>query len=257
MLPTILKIGPIGLHSYGLMLAVAFLVGIRMMQREAKPLGIDPDRVADLGLLILASAIVGSRAFFVASHWPEYARQPLSALAVWDGGLTFYGGVMLALPASYWFVRSKRLPFWALADLTAQPLALGVALGRIGCFLSGCCFGKPSNLPWAVRFPAHSIAGSVLDCTLHPTQLYDAAFGVVCFAVLRLLARRKRFTGSLFCAFLGLYGVWRFVVDFWRYYEPGQVWWGLTNNQWVSLVLLLAAPALGVVLAREKRGRAA
>ncbi len=257
MFPTLVKIGPIGLHSYGLMLALAFILGIWMVQRGAAQLGIPGEKVADLGLLILAAAVAGSRLFYVATHWPEYSSRPLTALAVWDGGLTFYGGVLAALPLSYIYARAKKIPFWALADLAAPAFALGLGLGRIGCFLSGCCFGKPSDLPWAVRFPPHSFAGYVFDCPIHPTQLYESVFGFACFGLLLFLSRRRHFTGSLICLFIGLYGAWRLVVDFWRYYESTQVWaLGLTNNQWISVMMMAAAVATGMVLKKREVNKA-
>lgn len=252
MFPTLLKIGPLGLHSYGLMLALAFILGIWLVQRKAAGLGITKDQVADLGLLILAAAIAGSRIFYVATHWSDYRSVPLTALAVWDGGLTFYGGVMAALPASYLYVRAKKLPYWRLADLAAPAFALGLGLGRIGCFLSGCCFGKPSDLPWALRFPPHSFAGYVFDCPLHPTQLYESLFGFACFGLLIWLSRRKHFPGFLMCLFIGLYGAWRLVIDLWRYYETTQIWaLGLTNNQWISIIMIVSATVVGMSLKRK------
>jgi phosphatidylglycerol:prolipoprotein diacylglycerol transferase len=252
MFPTILKIGPVGLHSYGLMLALAFIIGIAMVQRGAQRLGVPREAVADLGLWILVASVAGSRLYYVASHWEEYASRPLTALAVWDGGLTFYGGVLLALPVSFLFIRKKRLPGWSLADLTAPAFALGLGLGRIGCFLSGCCFGKPSHLPWAMTFPADSFAGSIYRCPIHPTQLYESLFGFLCFGLLSFLARRKYFPGFLMVLFLGLYGAWRFAIDNLRYYESSQLWLlGLTNNQWISILMVLAAIAAGIWLKRK------
>lgn len=255
MLPTLIKIGPVGLHSYGLMLALAFIIGIRLVQNGAARLGVSKDQVADLGLLILAAAVVGSRLFYVVTHWADYRAAPLSSLAIWDGGLTFYGGVLAALPVSFLYVRYKKLPFWKLADLAAPAFALGLGLGRIGCFLSGCCFGKPSDLPWAMKFPAHSFAGYVFDCPIHPTQLYESIFGFACFVLLLFLSRRKHFAGFLMCLFIGLYGAWRLVVDLWRYYETTQVWaLGLTNNQWISILMVLSAAAAGTALSRGSGG---
>jgi len=225
-----------------------------MVQIKAQALGISRETVSDLGLLILAAAVIGSRLFYVITHGAEYVSRPLSALAVWDGGLTFYGGVLLALPASWLYVRAKGLPYWKLADLAAPAFALGLALGRIGCFLSGCCFGKPSDLPWAVRFPPHSFAGYVFDCPIHPTQLYESAFGLVSFLLLLFLSRRRHFPGSLMCLFIFLYGGWRFMIDQWRYYETTQFWaWGLTNNQWISLMLSVTAAIAGAILYLKDR----
>jgi phosphatidylglycerol:prolipoprotein diacylglycerol transferase len=257
MFPTLIKLGPVGLHSYGLMLALAFILGIGMVQRGAARLGISKEQVTDLGLLILAAAVTGSRLFYVATHWPDYSSNPLSALAVWDGGLTFYGGVLAALPASFLFVKAKKLPFWKLADLAAPAFALGLGIGRIGCFLSGCCFGKPSDLPWAVMFPPHSFAGQVFHCPVHPTQIYESLFGFACFGLLFFLSKKRHFAGFLMCLFIGLYGAWRLVVDFWRFYETTQVWaLGLTNNQWVSIMMMAGAMVMGTVRYRGRSDQA-
>lgn len=255
MLPDILTLGPLTLHSYGLMLAVAFLSGIMVIERLAGPRGFDKDKILDCSLVIMAAAIVGSRAFYVLSHLDEYRANWWSVLAVWEGGLTFYGGVLLSVPAAVVFMLRTKIPVWPLADLIAPAFALGVGFGRLGCFLNGCCFGKPSGLPWAVRFPADSAAGA-MGCALQPTQLYEALFGFALFAVLLTLVRKKFFPGFLFWLFIALYAVWRFFLDFLRYYEPSQfTLMGLTNNQWVSVLLLISAAAAAVILFRRDARR--
>ena len=252
MLPDILKLGPLTVHSYGLMLAIAFLAAIAVIEHLAKPRGMDADKILDFALVAMVAAIIGSRAFFVLSHLSDYRGNYWSALAVWEGGLTFYGGVLLAVPAAVIFMVKNKLPVWPLADLVAPGFALGVGFGRLGCFLNGCCFGKPSLLPWAVRFPANSAAGA-LGCALQPTQLYESLFGFALFAGLFWLVQRKRsFPGFAFCLFIALYAVWRFFLDFLRYYEPSQfTLWGLTNNQWVSIILLISSAVTSVTLHRQ------
>lgn len=241
------------MHSYGLMLALAFLAAILLLEARAKGLGIAKDTVMDFGLVIMIASIVGSRAFYVGSHWNEYAGNPLTALAVWEGGLTFYGGVLLSVPAGVFFLYRKKIPFWPLADMAAPAFALGLGIGRLGCFLNGCCFGHPSSLPWAVRFPADTAAGAAFSCALHPTQLYESLFGFSAMILLLWLGRKRLFQGALFCLFLGMYGIWRFILDYFRYYEHSQVWlWNLTNNQWISLGIVLFALVSGMVLSREK-----
>jgi len=253
MLPDLLTIGPVTLHSYGLMLAVAFLAGMAVVERLAGPLGLNRDRILDCALVIMAAAIVGSRAFYVLSHLDDYRLNWWSILAVWEGGLTFYGGVLLAVPAAVLFMRRHRLPVWTMADLIAPAFALGVGFGRLGCFLNGCCYGKPSSLPWAVRFPSHGAAGAV-GCAVQPTQLYEALFGFAMFALLLALVRRRGFPGFLFCLFIAAYATWRFLLDFLRFYEPSQFGpLGLTNNQWVSVALLAAALVTAVVLRKRTR----
>ncbi|HTY08726.1 MAG TPA: prolipoprotein diacylglyceryl transferase [Candidatus Edwardsbacteria bacterium] len=255
MLPDILTIGPLTLHSYGLMLAIAFLAGTAVIQRLAKPRGMDADAILDFALVVMVAAIVGSRAFYVLSHLDDYRANYWSMLAVWEGGLTFYGGVLLAVPAAILFMRRRKLPLWPLADLVAPAFALGVGFGRLGCFLNGCCFGRPSTLPWAVRFPANSAAGATLGCPVQPTQLYESLFGFALFALLLCLIRKKTFPGFMFCLFIALYAVWRFGLDFLRWYEPSQYTaLGLTNNQWVSVLLLAGSAVTAWVLSRP-RGR--
>lgn len=256
MLPTIIHIGPLALHSYGLMLALAFLAAIHLLQRRTTGLGIPRDTVMDFGLVIMAASVIGSRALYVLTHWGDYATRPLSFLAVWEGGLTFYGGVLLAVPAGIFFLKRKKVPLWPLADLAAPSFALGLGIGRLGCFLNGCCFGNPADLPWAVRFPTQSAAGAAFACPVHPSQLYESVFGFVTMFLILALGKKKHHDGKLFCLFIGLYGLWRLASDKMRYYEASQAWMGLTNNQWISLGLLAFAIVTSLVLAargKEKK----
>ncbi|MCU0606004.1 MAG: prolipoprotein diacylglyceryl transferase [Candidatus Edwardsbacteria bacterium] len=253
MLPDIVSIGPLTLHSYGLALALSFLAGTLLIERLAAARGLDRDAVLDCALVIMAAAVVGSRAFYVLSHLDDYRGCWWSVLAVWEGGLTFYGGVLLAVPAGFACMARRQLPIWTMSDLIAPAFALGIGLGRLGCFLNGCCYGKPSQLPWAVTFPAGSAAGS-MGCALQPTQLYEAAFGFAAFALFLHLARRRTVPGLLICGFVALYSVWRFFLDFLRHYERSQVAaLGLTNNQWVSVALLAAALVTAIVLGSKAR----
>jgi phosphatidylglycerol:prolipoprotein diacylglycerol transferase len=254
MLPTIFKIGPFTLHSYGLMLALAFLSAILLLEARAKRSGLSKDAIMDFGLVVMVASVVGSRAFYVLSHWAEYAPRPLTALAVWEGGLTFYGGVLLAVPAGIIYLKKKGIAFWPLADMAAPAFALGLGIGRLGCFLNGCCFGNPSSLPWAIRFPADTAAGAAFTCALHPTQLYESIFGFIAMALLLWLGKRKYFPGAMFCLFLGMYGVWRFGLDHFRYYEASQLWLlGLANNQWISLGLIVFAIVSSLILWKNNK----
>jgi len=255
MLPDLLKIGPLTLHSYGLMLALAFLAGIWLMELQAKKIGLDQTMMVDLGVVIMAGAVIGSRLMYVATHWSEYTSNPWQALAVWEGGLTFYGGFILGTLTAAVYCRFKKISFWTIADIAAPGFAAGLGLGRIGCFLNGCCFGRPSQLPWAVHFPADGAAGLTAGCGVHPTQLYESAFGFAVFGLLWTLRNRKKFPGFSICLFFLLYGIWRFISDQFRVYEQSQRWvFGLTNNQWISLGIILFAIGAGLMLKlRHKR----
>jgi phosphatidylglycerol:prolipoprotein diacylglycerol transferase len=235
------------------MLALAFLAGIWLMELQAKKFGLDKTLIVDLGVFVMAGSVIGSRFMYVATHWNEYSSNPLQALAVWEGGLTFYGGFILGTLTAVVYCRVRKISFWTIADIAAPGFAMGLGLGRIGCFLNGCCFGKPSSLPWAVQFPANGAAGLISGCPVHPTQLYEAAFGFAAFGLLWALRNRKIFTGFSICLFFFLYGIWRFLSDQFRVYEQSQRWaLGLTNNQWISLGIIMFAAAAGLALGSRR-----
>ncbi|MDZ7338143.1 MAG: prolipoprotein diacylglyceryl transferase [candidate division KSB1 bacterium] len=262
--PVLFKLGPLQIHAYGLMLATSFVLGILLAARRAKKVGIDPNRIMDLGVVVAVSAIVGARLFYVVrhldefrGHWTDTFNPFQSTGQVGIGGLTLLGGVILALVTSYIYLRAKGLPFLRVADMVAPSLGLGIFLTRIGCFLNGCCYGVPTKLPWGVSFPegcaAHWQYGSV---PIHPTQLYSSLGGLIIFLALLALDRRRAFDGYLFYFFLIFYGLGRFLVDFVRYYEPSMVLMRLGSvaisyNQAISLLMLLAG-ALGLFLGARK-----
>jgi phosphatidylglycerol:prolipoprotein diacylglycerol transferase len=247
------KIGPLAVHSYGLMLALAFLVGIAVATRRGRRVGLPVETIPDLSAVLILCAVVGSRLLYVAFHREHY-RSLIDVIALWEGGATLYGGFLLAVLGSWLFARRRKVSFWLLADVVAPSIALGLAITRVGCFLSGCCFGKPTGLPWGTCFPPRSPAGTFFPpigavCQpIHPTQLYASLYGLAIFAALLALDRRLRREGSLFGAFLVLYGSARFGVDFLRYYEPNAFLGPLTFNQWISLGGLL----FGVWLIRRR-----
>jgi phosphatidylglycerol:prolipoprotein diacylglycerol transferase len=256
---TILDFGSVGIRSYGVMLAIAFWVGIEISSRIARKRGYDPLLVVDLGLVILLASVVGSRFLYVITHLSDFRGDPWGVLRVWEGGLTFYGGLVAAVIAGVLYLKKRGQPVPEMTDILAPQIALGIAIARIGCFLNGCCFGKESSLPWACTFPSDSLAGSVMDgLSLHPVQLYAVIANFITAVILwRLLARRLP-AGSVFAWLLMIYGAWRFIVDFWRYYEPDMLLradgFVMSINQVVSIGLIAVGAAL-LVRAR-RRGRA-
>lgn len=257
MFPTIFHF----IHTYGLMLAIAFLTGIWWVSREGKKEGISPDQVMDLGLWVLFAAVLGSRVAYVLPHWNEFAAQPWTVLAVWEGGLTFYGGVLLAVSVGFWFIWKSHLPIWRTADLIAPAFAMGIAIGRIGCFLNGCCFGNPTVLPWGLSFPENCPAGYQWGETarLHPTQVYESLVGVVLFLILLWLRRTQRYEGFLFWSFALLYALWRLFSDSLRYYDIQSVLvWGkreIPESQLISLALSVISAAFLIALWVRSRKR--
>lgn len=252
---TIFEIGQFSIHSYGVMLALAFWLGIEISSREAKRTGIDPAFVVDLGLVILVSAVIGARLLFVAGHLEDYRNDWLGVFRVWEGGLSFYGGFAAATLFGILFIRRKGLPVDRVTDILAPQLALGIAIARIGCFLNGCCFGKECQLPWAVVFPRDSQAGQVMDGKpIHPTQLYSSGANLLIFLFLRKLSRKQMPEGSLFSVFLVAYGSWRFLVDFLRYYEPGMVVSQVARITWTQVASLVVI-VIGLIGLIVRSGR--
>jgi phosphatidylglycerol:prolipoprotein diacylglycerol transferase len=239
--------------SFGLMLAVSFGVGMWLSVRRARPHGIAAETVLDLVFAVLVSSLIGVRLFYVLTH-PGDFHPWYRAFFIWDGGLTLYGGIVLAIAVVWWLARRRGVPFLVIADVFAPGVMLGIGITRIGCFLAGCCYGQPCDAPVGVHFPPGSPAWTQFGpVAVHPAQLYSSLGGFGVFGLLLLLERWRPVRGATFGRFLLLYGLVRFTVDFSRYYEPEQVLaLGWSNNQWISLGMM----AVGVaVLARVCRGK--
>jgi len=249
--PVLFKLGPLEIKSYGLMLAVAFMVGYLLALRRAKRNRIDHAVLLDLSFYILLSAVVGSRLFYVLTHWGQFSTHTLEVFYIWEGGLSMMGGVLLSLVVSFFFLKAKGVSFALMADTIAPSIAVGIALTRVGCFLYGCCYGLPTELAWGVQFPPNSAAGSHFHQHIHPTQLYSAGYGLVIFLLLLAIERKRPPAGVLFGSLLALYAPARFIVDFFRYYEPEQYLHlgsvSLTNNQLICILLF----ALGAYLIKS------
>lgn len=248
---TILELGPFRIQSYGLMLALAFLAGGILLLRAARRRSLDEGQMINLIYIIVISSVVGSRLMYVVTHWEDYSGEPLEVLKIWEGGLTLYGGLILAVAASVIYMKRAGLAIWVVCDLAAPSVALGKVFTRIGCFLNGCCFGVESHVPWALEFPASCQAGSTFPgAALHPTQLYSAGLSLVIFTVLIFLGRRDLRAGTVFWSFMLLDSVGRFGLGFLRYTEPagrGLEIAGVAVNLNQLLALLIAAVSLGAL----------
>jgi len=256
--PSILKLGSFEIHSYGLLLAIAFLAAIQLFVMRGKRRGISEDALHTVSLVILILAIVGGRALFVLTHWSDYAGDLAGIFRLWEGGLMLYGGYVLAIVGGIFYVRRARLSVWKIADSAAPAMALGIGIGRIGCFLNGCCFGLPTDAAWGVRFPAGSYSSHAFPgAALHPSQLYMVSAGLLLFATLLYLDRKPHFDGWLFWTAIAIDAVLRFAIDFTRYYDAtsflGKAG-GLSFNinQILSLVLFLSALVMLRVLSRRQ-----
>ena len=246
MRPTLFKIGPLPVHGYGLMLAIAFLVAIYVAARRAKKEGIPSQAMFDIGLLLLVSSVVGARLFHIVQH-PGSIGSFADFVGIWQGGLSglaFYGGFMMALAVGILYMRWRRLPVGKCVDILAPSLLLGVGIGRIGCFLAGCCFGKPTSLPWGITFPENSLPALEMGRIekIHPTQIYSSISLFTLFIILIILRKHIKTTWMLFLLAVLMYSVHRFLIDFLRYYDPAdERIGGLATSQVMSIIAGVAA----------------
>jgi phosphatidylglycerol:prolipoprotein diacylglycerol transferase len=242
MRPALIEIGNFGLPAYGTMLVISFLVALFLVKRTAKKFNIAPAIIENLVFWVMIGVIVGGRLLYAFFHLNEFSDF-ISIFEIWNGGMMFFGSFIGAFIAGLVYVRKEKLPVLLLCDIVSPSIALGEFFTRIGCFLNGCCFGKPSNLPWAVKFPEGSFAdhAGLGDCALHPTQLYSSLFGLMFFFFLQRMLKKRHFRGEIFSYYLIFSGLFRFGVDFIRHYED------LPNfliNQGISIAVI----ALGIFL---------
>lgn len=258
MVPTLFEIGPFRVHIYGVMLAIAFLLGSWRAVRAAASRAIPEERMISLVAWILISSIVGARLHFVLGHSESYAN-PADLFRIWEGGLTLYGGLIAAIVVSFLYLRRNRIGFLPVADAIAPSLALGEAVTRIGCFLNGCCFGRPGEGPLCFHYPHDSYASRELgDVAVFPSQLFLSAGMAIVFVLLWAFDRKRLPTGVLFGAYLVGQGLIRYAVDFTRYYESidrlsalGP--WIESKSQLVAIALALLG--LLLILFRVARSR--
>ena len=213
--PVLIEIGPLTIHSYGFFIAAAFLLGMWVVMREAPGYGLNPKFVPDLAFYLLVSAIVGSRILFVLLDPQPFLDDPLLIFQFWKGGLVFVGGVAAAVATAWIVIGLKREPFWKWADAFAPGIAAGQFLGRIGCLMAGCCYGKPTSVPWAITF-THPQSLAPLHIPVHPTQLYHSLAGLLTFIILVALRSKLRIPGQRFAMFLILYALFRFTIEMFR-----------------------------------------
>ncbi len=250
--PVLIRIGPLTIHTYGFFIAIGFLTALWLAAREARKQGIPSARIFDLCFYILLAAIVGSRLFFILINAEHYLRHPLDAIKLWEGGLVFYGGMILAIPVTLWYVKKFGVNVWVTADIFAPPIAIGHAIGRLGCLAAGCCYGKAAeNLPWGIIFTDPECLAPT-NVKLHPTQLYESAGELLIFVALIALRNRKTFNGELFMVYLACYAVLRFIVEFFRG-DAGRGFLaeGLSLSQGISTLLFIAGVA-GFIALRKR-----
>jgi len=244
MLPYLFTIFGFRLPTYGLLVALAFLTALALTARLARRSGLDSETVLNLGIYCAMAGIGGAKLLMILVDFSDYARDPrlLFSFSTLQAAGIFYGGLIAALVVAYFYMRKKQLPMLATADVLAPGIALGLSIGRLGCFAAGCCWGKQAILPWAVTFTkpeAHDLVGVPLGVPLHPTQLYEALAEAVIFLILYRRFSRPHQPGAIIGLYLVLYSAVRFFDDFLRDPQQPNPFGGPFNNaQWISLGLI-------------------
>jgi phosphatidylglycerol:prolipoprotein diacylglycerol transferase len=244
--PQLFHVGRFFLPTYGLLVSIGVLTGLWVSVRNSEKQRINPDHAWNFGILVVLSGIVGAKILYIINDWSSYAEHPgdIFSLATLQAGGVFSGGLVAALVAAAWYIRRHRMPALATCDAFAPGLAIGHAIGRIGCFAAGCCYGKPTTHFWGVTFTnplANLYSQTPLNVPLEPTELFESAVELANFFLLLWVLRRKKFDGQVFGAYLFLYGVARFFLEFLRG-DPGrgEVFGGLmTGTQLISIGLVI------------------
>jgi phosphatidylglycerol:prolipoprotein diacylglycerol transferase len=260
MYPVLFHIGSFSIYTYGVLIAVGFLLALRWAYRQAPRAGLDPSKVWNLGIYGILAALLGSKVWLIFTEWHYFTAHPgeIFSIATFQSAGVFYGGVLAGILWVVLYTRFQKMPLLGVLDLTAAPIALGHAIGRLGCFAAGCCFGKPTSLPWGVTFTsavAGEIAGTPLHVSLHPTQLYESGAEFLNVLLLVWLGARQRFSGQLIGAYFVLYGIERGTIEFFRG-DPGRTLMfhdAVSLMQFVSVGLILAG---GFLWWRGLRGSA-
>ena len=245
MFPVICQIGPLSIYSYGLMLAVAVVLCSILMAKDAKRLNISKEEIHDFIFWVVVSGIVGARLFFIILNLEFFLESPKEIVMLQHGGLAWQGGLTLGSLGAFLFVRKKRWKFFEVADLAAPYLALGQSIGRIGCFLNGCCYGK--EWPWGIYFPSH-------QAHLYPTQLFDSLGLFVVFLLLRSLSKKERIPGKIFVMYLWMAAALRFAVEFFRA-DHDNIFWGLSIYQLICLAIIVLGVYCNAQIYRHRRER--
>lgn len=255
MFPKLFDLGPLTVYSYGVLLAAAYLGGLQFALVRARQRGLDPARVMDLGIYIIVSALVGAKLLLVIVDADHFLREPADLLSLVRSGGVFYGGLILAVLVGLWYVRRHQLPTWRIADVIAPGIAFGHVVGRLGCFLAGCCYGHETNVPWAVTFTnplAAENVGTPLGVPLHPTQLYEAGAEAIILGLLLAFEHKGRpFPGRTFWGYMLVYGLSRFVIEFFRG-DPRGIWFGvISTSQLISILIVPLSIAMLYWLSRR------
>ncbi len=233
--PVLFRLGPFTLHTYGVFVASAFFLAIALALREARRQGLDPNKMLDLAFYVTLSAIIGARLLFIIVEYPYFLEDPIRIFKIWEGGLVFYGGLILAVIVSILYMKKHEMPVLKVGDIVAPSMAIAQAVGRFGCLSSGCCYGKETALPWGIVFtdPNSLVPLEKLGLTLHPTQLYSSLSSLVLCGFLFTMLKKKRFDGQVLTMYGILYPLLRSFIEFFRGDPRGAILGGMISTSQV------------------------
>ncbi|MFH1613360.1 MAG: prolipoprotein diacylglyceryl transferase [bacterium] len=245
MYPILFRLGSFSIYSYGLMVAIGCLLGTFLAAKMAEKENIKKDLIFDFSFYALLSGIIGARIFYIIENFEYYLKNPLDIIKIYQGGLAFYGGLISAIFVTFLFFKKKKLPFLKTSDILIPFLVIGHSIGRIGCFLNGCCYGKETNSCFGIKFDGcHSV---------HPTQIYESIILLIIFFILLNFKKIKKFDGQVFFLYMILYSISRFFIELLRVNE--KIMFNLSSAQIVSIILVIIGICLWLYFGKKMKGK--
>jgi len=263
----LLTIKDFNLPAYGVMAVLGYLTGIYFINKEALRNKIEPILIQSLTMWIIVGMLIGARIWYVLENWYQFAPDPISIFKLWEGGMVFYGGFIGGFIGGILFIRLTKLPLLKIMDITAPGIAIAISIGRIGCFLNGCCYGRVTDSCIGVSFPSRWYPAAYVDhlqrglissgaeqsLPVIPTQLISTFDLFLIFLILWNIRTKKIFNGFIFALFIGLYGFHRFIVDFFRHYsENALILRILSLSQVLSIIMMLTSIVVILIGYRKK-----
>lgn len=249
--PILLKIGNLNIYTYGVILALAFTVGMYIAARESKIQGENPEKVLDLTFYILLFSLLGARLLYVVVEWDMFKDKPLEIIKIWKGGFVYYGGLFFGMAVVVVYSKIRNMNVWRILDILAIALALGLFVGRWACFSAGCCYGKSTSLPWGMVFQ-HKLSIAPTGVHLHPTQIYSSLNGLIMYFVLIYVRRHKTYNGQVALFSLIYYSITRSLIEILRGDPRGWVIEGyLSTSQFISIPVFIGALVLYIYFSKK------
>lgn len=241
--PILFKLGPVPVHTYGFLIATGFLIALKVIRSLSVRSKLDPDKVLDLAFWCLAVGFLGARILFVITRFNYFMTNPLDIFKLWEGGLVFLGGPLVVVPFVVWYIRKHKLNLWSTLDVLTPGLVINHVLGRFGCLMAGCCYGKPTGTTFGIQLYSDLVAPDLRGLILHPTQLYEAVALFILFLGLLYVFKKKVFDGQVVLSYFLSYPIIRSVIEVYR----GDLIRGfviegvLSTSQFISILVFLAA----------------